>query len=155
MHGEPPAGAADRIEDAIARRGLTRVLPPDIWHALVEAMSDPAVMPFRPAYQIKHVDAAGPYPPGFDPEAVSYLGDYREGLLPDAASIEWVRIMTWTLVRNERYARYGKFRHEGPGRRLSCEAELRAALDALRIPYTPDGTGCLVIRAIADPGAAA
>jgi hypothetical protein len=142
----------DAAEEAIQRGGLTRLLLPEAWIALAEAMGTPAVMPFQPAYQVKYVDAPAPYPEVFDPEAVSYLGDYHEGVLPHAAAVEWLRVMTWRIAANERYAKYGRWRHEGPSRRVSCEGELRTMLDALRIPFAEDGTGCFVISAFAKPG---
>jgi hypothetical protein len=130
-----------------ARPHLVRVLPAAAWTALARAMHDPDVMPFPPAYQLRYLDADAPWPERFEPEEVSYQGDYREGVLPYAQTVEWLRLMTWCLVPNPRYAKYGRWRAEGPSRRLSCEAELRAALGALGIPFTEDASGCFVVQA--------
>ena len=126
---------------------LVRVLPAAACTALAQAMHEPAAMPFPPAYQLQYLGAEAPWPERFEPAEVSYLGDYREGVLPHAEAVQWLRIMSWRLVPNERHAKYGRFREEGPARRLSCEAELRTLLDALDIPFSLDGSGCFVVRA--------
>jgi hypothetical protein len=134
------------VADAIERRRLVRVLAAPDWEALTAAMECRAIMPFPPAFQLKQVHVAEPWPPRFEPAKVSYLGDYREGLLPYVA-VEWVRIMTWAPTRNPRYAKYSRWRHEGPSRRWSCEAALMTLLETFRLPFTLDGTGCVVISA--------